>query len=256
MVRRMVARMNEISPIATARGILDNGCGGGALISHILSEYGAKIPATASITAGDFSDPMLDAVREAKQARIAEGKTEWERLQVRKLDAHDLSGEISDGELSHVTGGHLYFLLTDYRKALKETYRVLDRGGVLAISGGKESHHLDALRDAVEVIRPGRDLLMIQEPWASEAGVKNEMEVAGFVEVETFVVGGEFKYENHADFAKMLMTMPIMKNVVSDYSEDEKKRLLVELEGALRKRNPAEPGVMTGFSIVALGRKP
>lgn len=253
-VRRLITRLNERSPFAKASGILDNGCGGGAIISLILDDYGAEIPPTASIVAGDFSEHMLKVVQDTKDAKVAEGKAGWERLEVRNLDAQDMVG-IADGSLSHVTGGHLYFLLPDYRKALKETYRVLGAGGELAISGGRGSQHLDALHDAVEVVRPGTNLQMIQEPWASEAGVKSELEAAGFGDVETFVVDSVMKYERHNDFAKMLLTMPVMKNVIGDYTEDEKDRLLAELVVALRSRNAAEPGELSGSSIVALGRK-
>lgn len=250
-LRRMIHRLNERSPFATASGVFDNGCGTGAVISYILDAFGREIPDSATVSAADFSQHMLEKLGEAKGANVSAGKQVWDRLQLHNLDAHDLS-TIATGSVSHVTGGHLYFLVSNPRQALKETYRILGQGGVLALSSGKNSQHIDALHDAVEIIRPGTNLQLLQEPWASEAGVKNELEASGFVDTETFLVEAEIRYETHQDFAKTLLVMPIMKNAVESYSEDEKKRLLVTLVEALCSRNSAEPGTLTGTSIVAL----
>ncbi|KEF58900.1 uncharacterized protein A1O9_03743 [Exophiala aquamarina CBS 119918] len=251
-LRRMILRLNERSPFATARGVFDNGCGTGSVISYILDVFGSEIPDSALVSAADFSRHMLEKLRETKEANVAAGKQVWDRLQLHNLDAHDLS-TMADGSVSHVTGGHLYFLVSNPRQALEETYRILSKGGVLALSSGKGSQNLDALHDAVEEIRPGTNLQLLQEPWSSEAGVKNELEACGFVDTETFLVDAEIRYETHDDFAKTLLLMPIMKQAIESYTEDEKKRLLVKLVQALRSRNSAEPGTLTGTSIVAFG---
>lgn len=253
-LRKMIERLNELSPFATASGVLDNGCGSGAVISYILDTFGSEMPSSSSILAADFSEHMLEKVRETKQARVSKGKEGWDRLELRNVDAHDLSA-FHDGSVSHVTGGHLYFLLDDPQKALKETYRILSAGGVLATSGGSWSQHLDALQDAVEVIRPGTNLRLIRPNWATEAGVKNELETAGFGAVETFLIESEMQYKTHEDMASTLLVMPVMKNAVEGYDENEKARLHTEVVKNMRSKNPAEPGVVKGASIVALGRK-
>jgi len=251
---RMISRLDERLPFATASGVFDNGCGTGGVISHILDAFGSKIPDSATISASDFSKAMLEKTAERKEANISAGKPVWDRLQLHSLDAHNLS-TIADGSVSHVTGGHVYFLLSNPRQALKETHRILRPGGVLALSSGKGSQHLDALHDAVEVIRPGSNFHLLQEPWASEAGVKGELEACGFVDTEAFPVESEMRYEKHEEFANLLLVMPAMKVALESYTEDEKKRLFVEVVEALRARNPAEPGTLTGTSIVALGRR-
>ena len=253
-VRKMIAAMNEKAPFADATGILDNGCGAGGIISHILDEYGSEIPESATLLAADYSAAMLEKVDEVKGVKISSGHKIWGRLETKNLDAHDMSA-IADGSLSHITGGHVYFLLFDPRKALKEAHRVLRPGGALAVSSGKSGQHIDVLQDAVETIRPGTQLRMLSEPWKSEVGAKGELEATGFTDVQTFAVDSEVKYGSHSEFARMLLLMPVMKNVTEGYDEQEKERLHAEVVKNLHAVNPAEPGALTGSSVVAVARR-
>lgn len=253
-VRKMIAAMNEKAPFAKATGILDNGCGPGGVISHILDQYGSEIPESATVLAADYSAAMLGKLDENKQVKISSGHQVWERLETKSLDAHDISA-IADGSLSHITAGHVYFLLADPRKALKEAHRVLKSGGAIAVSSGKSGQHMGILQDSVEVIRTGTHFRMLSEPWKSEEGAKGELEATGFTDVQTFSVDSEVKYESHEDFAKMLLSMPVMKNITEGYDEDEQQRLHVEVVQGLRSVNPAEPGALTGSSVVAIASK-
>lgn len=250
----MIAAMNEQAPFTAATGVLDNGCGPGGLISHILDQFGSEIPESATILAADYSAAMLEKLNDTKQARIADGQRVWERLEIQKLDAHDMSA-IADGSLSHITGGHVYFLLSDPRKALKEANRIMRPGGILAVSSGKAGQHLGPLEAAVETVRPGTHLRMLSEPWNSEAGVKGELEATGFTDVQTFLVDAELGYESHDEFAKMILLMPIMKDITESYDADEHERVHAEVVKNLRAVNPAAPGVLRGTSIVAIARK-
>ncbi|KIW81363.1 hypothetical protein Z517_04388 [Fonsecaea pedrosoi CBS 271.37] len=253
-VQTMIARMNETLPFATTKGIFDNGCGTGTIITHILDTFGCEIPDSARIIAADFSVHMLEVLAETKRARVSMEKNGWDRLELHNLDAHDLSN-IPDGSISHVTGGHLYFLLSDARKALLETRRILESDGTLALSSGKGGQHLDALQDAVEHVRPGTHLRLTREPWASEEGVRKELEATGFVDVETFLLESEVQYKDHLDFAETLLLMPVMKNATDGYGEDERKRLLDQVVENLCGMNPAAPGMLKGTGIIALARK-
>jgi ubiquinone/menaquinone biosynthesis C-methylase UbiE len=254
-VHRMIARMNEILPFSQSTGILDNGCGSGAIISHVLDTYGSEIPETARIVASDYSTHMLDALAQTKRSQTSsENNTPWDRVELLNLDAHHLF-TIASASLSHITAGHLFFLLDDSRKALAETYRVLSHQGILALSSGSGSQHTTALQNAIEKIRPGTDFRMIREEWSSEANVRNELFVTGFKRIETFSMESEMGYVDHLGFAKTLMIMPVMKNVTVDYSEEEEQRLLQEVVKELRQASPEEPGVCKGTQIVAIARK-
>ncbi|KAK5943546.1 hypothetical protein PMZ80_004554 [Knufia obscura] len=250
----MVARMNEIWPFSTARGLFDNGCGTGAVISAILDAYGVDIPAAASVLAGDFSQPMLEVLIEAKQSKSTASEPAWDRLEIRQIDAHDLS-TIATASVSHVTGGHLYFLLSDAQMALAETHRVLCPGGVLGMTSGKGSQHIDTLRDAFEQTKPGTKLNLIQEPWSSEEGVRGILEAAGFVSVEISLVESEVAYQTYEDFAETLMLMPVVKNITASYEKEECIQVQQYLTRNLREINPRAPGTLKGVSIIAHARK-
>ena len=165
----MSGRLDEIWSFSKANAIFDNGCGTGPIISHILERYGGELPESTTILAGDFSDPMLEPLRKKKATNTQTPGDVWDRLEIRNLDAHDLSG-VPDNSVSHVTGGMVYFLLPDPRKALKETHRVLCPGGIVATSNGRTSQHVDALSRAVEKVRPGTHLSLLSGVWTSEAG--------------------------------------------------------------------------------------
>lgn len=253
-VQRMIARMSEIWPFNAARGILDNGCGSGSIISYILEEYGDKLPASATVTAGDFSQSMLDVLRAHKQAHIDNNDTAWDRLQIYKLDAHDLK-DFDDDSISHVTGGHLYFLLDNPQRALAATNRVLCPGGLVGLTSGKSSQHIDALCTAVETIKPGTNLKLLKEPWSTELGVQGELRACGFERLETFLVESTITCTDLQEFARTLLLMPVMQETLRGFSDEDRNRLLIHLVENLRAMDPSERGVFTGVNIVAVGRK-
>jgi ubiquinone/menaquinone biosynthesis C-methylase UbiE len=251
----LIARMNETCPLREATGILDNGCGAGALISYVLDEYGQQLPPDATIIGADFSEHMVKALSDKQKTRVDGGQEVWKRLQPRQIDAHDLSSVIEAGSLSHVVAGHVFFLLADARKALREAHHVLKSDGVLAISHGYESQHIDAIQEAVESIRPGTHLKMVRKEWSTEEATKQELKECGFEDIEMFFVDNEMGYEKIDDFANMLVRMPVMQNVVEDYSTEEKERLVQRLAKNLRAMNPEEPGKLKGRNLVAIARK-
>lgn len=252
--QQMLNHMNQLVPFSSATSVFDVGCGSGSVISSILGTYGSEIPASAELLAGDFSPAMLEGLSQRKRTKLDEGNPIWDRLEIKQIDAHDLSS-IESGSISHVASGHMYFLLDDAEKALRETYRVLCSGGVFGTSSGSGGEHIDALENAIEDIRPGTNLRMIKEEWKNEDSVKRILERAGFVEIETFVVENEMEYERHEVFADTLLTMPIMKDATADFDESEVLRLRKCVAQQLRKRNPDEPGMLKGSNIVALARK-
>lgn len=253
-VQQMIARADQLYPFSEARGVLDNGCGSGSIISYILDEHGSKIPDSAVLIAGDFSDSMLDAVRTRKQTAIESGRDVWKRLEVRKLDAHDLRG-LDDESMSHITGGHLYFLLEDHQQALREAHRVLCPGGIIGMTSGKSSQHLDALCGAVEEVRPGTNLKLIKEPWSTQESVNGELEACGFKDVEIHLVPSSMSYTDVSEFSDGLLKMPVMKEATAGFSESELDRLRATLIDNLNTIDVDHRRTISGINIVAIGRK-
>jgi ubiquinone/menaquinone biosynthesis C-methylase UbiE len=253
-VQKMITRMNDIWPFSEAMGIFDNGCGTGTIICRIIDQYGTNVKPSATILAGDFSEHMLDVLRKTRDSQSKNPMDAWARVDVRKLDAQDLAS-ITDGSMSHVTAGHVYFLLPDPQKALRETKRALCSGGVIACTSGQSSQHIDALNKAVGDIEPGTNFNLLSGPWTSEEGVKEELARAGFVEIETHLVESSIRYETHQQFAKMLLQMPVMKNVKDALSENGNARLHDSVVEQLRLINSVEPSNFYGVTVLALARK-
>lgn len=250
----MTARMNDLWPFAISTGIFDNGTGTGSIVSYILETYGSDIPGTTPVLAGDFSEPMLDVLRQKKEHGLAQQGDIWKRLEIRSIDAHDLSA-IPDNAFSHVTGGHLYFLLSDPRQALREVNRVMCPSGVIALTSGKSSQHVDALCNSVETVKPGTHLKLLKEPWSSEDGVRAELETARFVNIEIHLHDTSISYTSHEDMTDMLLVMPVMKDASKNFSDVERLQLRQEVIKNLKEMNPAAPGSLQGVGIIALARK-
>ena len=251
----LIRRTNERLPFSNATSIFDVGCGSGTLVFLIVEKYGLDIPTSTNILAGDFSEHMLDNVRQTQKARSKEANDIWDRIEVRNVDAHDLSS-ISAGTISHMVSGMVYFMLPDPRKALREAHRVLCAGGIIGISSGKSSQHIDALCKAVERVRPGTNLELMSGPWHFEDGVKAELEATGFVDVETQVEETSMDYLSHKDLASTLQQMPVIKNATKSFSMDQMTDLEQVIVEELRKVSPDEPGRILGKMIVAVARKP
>jgi ubiquinone/menaquinone biosynthesis C-methylase UbiE len=251
----MVGRMNEIWPFSKAKSIFDTGCGPGVVVSHIIQEHGKEIPASAKILAGDFSEPMLDAARKLKKERSFETDNIWDRVELRNIDAQDLSA-IPDGSVSHATGGFVFFMLPDPRKALRETNRVLCDGGVLALSSWQSSEWMDTLTLAFERVNPKADAPKLVGPWTTTEGVQVELKATGFADVEAQYVVASFNYKTHEEVADMLMDIPATNNAVQGMSEQEVAQLRQTILDHLVKHHPAAPGTMKGVTIAAVACKP
>lgn len=260
-IQMMVHRMNESYPFASAKGILDNGCGWGGIVSHILDAHGDQIPQAATLLAGDTSEAMLQSLREKRDTKIANvtsatTKNSWSRLTIQNLDAQDLAS-ISENSLSHVTAGHLYFLLPKPILALRETYRVLTPNGITALTTSQSAQHVTALQDAFERVKPGTNLQMLKEPWSSVDGLKRELEAVGFVDVEVVTIETEMKYDtgNIEGFVDMLLGMPVLSDTLAGFDEEERGRLNGVVVEELSRADPEGKGVLKAVGILTLGRK-
>lgn len=99
----MLERANAILPFTNATGVLDNGCGPAPIMTRILSEY--KVPQSATLTCSDFSEGMIQRVKEVKQeATQKDAGSQWSRVEAVVQNAMDLES-IRDASQSHVTAG-------------------------------------------------------------------------------------------------------------------------------------------------------
>lgn len=254
-IRVILDRLNAIVPFSEATGIYDDGAGPGPIISRIIEQYGTKIPKNCTLTATDFAPGMIEQVKKTKQEEVQKDPSSpWNRVSASVLDAMDLRG-IPDGSQSHVTAGWVYFMTPDPQKCLTEALRVLKHGGVLGCSSWKGNDWMEIMR-LVSVIRPEKTLPELPEAWTSAPAMKGELEKAGFREVTSEDVEVEMTFDRYEAFVDMMTTtMPVMVNLLKDFTEEEVERLRGLMLAKTKEMAPSEPGVLHGTALVAVGRK-
>lgn len=251
-IGKMLERANTLLPFSEATGILDNGCGPGPIMSRILDDY--RVPESCSLTCADFSEGMVNQVREHKEAKAKEGNAAWGRLETMVQDATDLK-DIDSASKSHITAGWVYFMTPDPQKCLTESKRVLKDGGVLTCSSWKGSQWMDLMNLLVEV-RPDKTMPSVPADWSEADKLKGELVKAGFQDVEAFEVDTQMEFERVEPFVDfMLDKMPHMVALTKDMSEEEVARTRTRVVEECRKMCPTEPGVLSGTALVAVGRK-
>lgn len=249
----MLERSNEVWPFSKAEAILDDGCGPGPIMSRLLKDY--EIPPSASLTCADFSDGMINAVKNKKAAEIEANKSSpWTRVEAVVQNAMDLD-KIQDSSKSHVTAGWVFFMTPDPQKCLSESKRVLKDGGVLACSSWHDSEWLQ-LMNLLPKIRPDKKMPTIPEEWKNAGPMKAELEKAGFRDVEAQEVHVEMTVDNMETFVTFMSEkMPHMVSLTEDFTSDEMKQFKSLVLDEARKLCPKDPGVLKGVALVAVGKK-
>lgn len=114
----MLECLNSRFPLASASGILDDGCGPGPIMTRIIEEFGDHIPAECTLMCSDFAPAMVEQVHAAKARYVADqSESIWGRVRTEVLDCMDLA-TVSDGEMSHVAAGWVCITSLDYKKNL------------------------------------------------------------------------------------------------------------------------------------------
>lgn len=143
----------------------------------------------------------------------------------------------------------------DPQKCLIESKRVLKDGGVLSCSSWHGSQWID-LMNLLPKVRPDAKMPEIPKNWRDTEPVKQELEKAGFRNVDSQEVHVEMTVDSLEVFIDFILTkMPHMVMLVKDFSADEKARLRKLMLDEGRKLCPQDPATFTGTALVAVGSK-
>lgn len=255
--KRLLSELNTASSLSSATAILDVGCGPGTMIAHLVKGYGSQIPSSSRIIASDFSSGMVDCVREKQKERIgkeADINGAWTRLETEVLDAPNLEG-IKEGEMSHIMGSMVYFMLPNPRAGLKEAHRVLKDGGALCLTAWSKVEWMDLLQTAAWKVNPnapsGFDVKKLGA-WTSIEGVKGEFEACGFKDVKTEYVPADMPMKDPKMFVNGFIKSqnPGTKMVVGLFSPEDLEKVCEEFLKLVEGKEKLE-----GILIVASGKK-
>ncbi|KAG9720872.1 S-adenosyl-L-methionine-dependent methyltransferase, partial [Aureobasidium melanogenum] len=157
-ITKLVEMLHTHSPFDTATTILDIGCGPGSATSQLISTHHNILPSNTQLLATDFSRGMVSIVqqvRDFKLENLQEGteKSTWTRVVPLVMDAQDLR-PLLDDSVSHIIANFVLFMTDDPPKALQEAHRVLENGGVFALSSWHRMDWLDYLVIAASHVFP------------------------------------------------------------------------------------------------------
>ena len=183
------------------------------------------------------------------------GKAEvWKRVETKVLDAMDLQG-VADASISHVMAGWVFFMTSDPQKCLSEGLRVLAPGGVLACTSWEGSQWLD-LMGLLSEVRPDLKLFALPEKWSHAELLEKELETAGFREVEVERVGVKMHFEKHENLIDFLVDrLPHSIAMKKEMTDDEVKKWKELCVAKCREYCAEAPGSLSGWSLMAIGRK-
>ncbi|KAJ8103402.1 S-adenosyl-L-methionine-dependent methyltransferase [Lipomyces tetrasporus] len=253
----MVAAADALYPFSLASLVLDIGTGPGQIPSAIFKAHGNTIPESARLVASDFSAGIIEQLEQRKKREIEDGQSLWARLETRICDAADLS-TFDDGSVSHAFAGFVLFMVPQARVALSEIRRVLNHqngGGVFALSSWQGSEWID-LMSFVKKVRPDKVVPQLGPMWHTVEGIRGELEVAGFREVQVYSVETYMPFEDHDEIARYILTeFPGMKRLTSDMTRQELERTRDLMVEDIKFRHPTAPSRLVGTALVGIGRK-
>lgn len=223
-------------------------------MTAVLDNYGHDLSTECLLTCSDFSEGMIEQVRQTKSKQVAAGDKHWSRVETIVSNAMDMSAA-SDTQ-SHILAGLVYFMTPDPQKCLSESMRMLKPGGVLGLSSWEDSQWLEMMRQ-LTVVLPERKVPELPKEWSSSGAVQQELNIAGFVDVSSKPLTVYMDYKSHAELAKFLTTsMPPIFAAMKDLNEADVQRVHEAMIRKAREYNPKEPGRLSGQAIVAVGSKP
>jgi len=211
----------ELANLSSESAILDVACGPGTL--PLLAAGHVK-----SIHAIDFSESMIRLFKNEVEARGLK------RLEIHCGDGQALpySDEIFDAAFSMF--GLMFF--PDRDKGYAEIYRTLKPGGKILIASWapvSESPVMQTMFGALKAIQPGMpepqdDVESLENP----AFFNNELQNAGFSEVEILPVSGEYPISNLQEFWRDMVKgsapLVMLKNGMSSEEWEQKERIALD----------------------------
>lgn len=258
LIRVMYKHMQSHHPFSSATTILDIGSGPGSATYTLLNDHAADIASDAKILATDFSEGMVEQVKQLKAKKTAEldggpAKNLWGRVEATVMNAQDLS-PVADSSISHASASLVLFMVPDSGKALSEILRVLEPGGVMSCSSWKRATWMNLAMEAA-----GRDADSFKLParWDNVDGTRKILEDAGFVDVKVEEVETCLKFEDAGRLAEWFLGSknPPLLALLKDLSEEQRIQAQATLAKLFEERKDERLGGVAGVGIVASGRK-
>ncbi|KAL7653959.1 S-adenosyl-L-methionine-dependent methyltransferase [Aspergillus phoenicis ATCC 13157] len=238
--------------------VFDNACGLGIVSSYLNSTLPEDIKRHWTLTCGDITELMVEYTK----LRIE--REGWVNAEAKVVDSQ-CTGLPAD-KYTHVLTAFAFMMIPDARAAMRECFRILQSGGVLATSTWRTSSWLVIMKEAIETTpwnvkfpTMKEFLALHNEGWDNESFVKARFEEEGFEDVEVTVVQRETSL-TIAEFMEVGGGMiPIVTGAFWTPEQREKyeAKAPVVIREYLEEKFGADGVIrMEPVAVLAVGRKP
>ncbi|KAL3447537.1 S-adenosyl-L-methionine-dependent methyltransferase [Aspergillus insuetus] len=167
--------------------ILDNACGLGIVSSILNRKVNEQVRQRWELTAGDFSEAMVEY---ASQRGKEEG---WLNTEMKVVDAQDT--KLPTGQYTHIFATFAFQAIPDADAALRESFRTLRSGGILASATWKHVPWITHMKRAIETISsdlhwPDSEQFVkaTSRGWEAETAIESLLKKEGFTDVQVTTV--------------------------------------------------------------------
>ncbi|OOF99694.1 hypothetical protein ASPCADRAFT_203460 [Aspergillus carbonarius ITEM 5010] len=238
--------------------ILDNACGLGIVSSHLNRTFGDEVKKQWTLTCGDVTEMMVE------HTKLRIEREGWVGAEARVVDAQRTGLEA--GKYTNVFTAFAFMMLPDARAAMKECFRVLQPGGVLATSTWKSSNWIVLIKEAIDTMPGGLKfpnmkefLAMHNEGWDDESFVKDRFEEEGFQDVKVTTVAREtsLTISEFMEISQSVISIVIGVFWTPEQREQHEANALVVVREYVEEKFGADGVVrMEPVAVIAVGRKP
>ena len=211
-------------PLSNESIVLDNATGPGITCSEILALPASQHPK--ELHATDLSPQMIEQVdlRGLGQIKTA------------IMDAQEL--KFPDGKFSHSYTAFVIFAVPDPKKAAQELYRTLQPGGSAYVTTWQGLGWAPPTDRALKAVRPDNPTFKgpVSPEWLTAGKLKEVLISGGFSEDKVEVHGFDsIATPEIWDGSLEFLKMGIMNSVIGQWSDEEKKKFYVAVEGEFAK---------------------
>ncbi|KAI2814888.1 hypothetical protein CBS115989_8185 [Aspergillus niger] len=246
------------TPSNKPMAVFDNACGLGIVSSYLNSTLPEDVKRHWTLTCGDITELMVEYTK----LRIE--REGWVNAEAKVVDAQ-CTGLPAD-KYTHVLTAFAFMMIPDARAAMRECFRILQSGGVLATSTWRNSSWLVIMKEAIETTAWNvkfptmkEFLALHNEGWDDESFVKARFEEEGFEDVEVTAVQRETSL-TISEFMEVGGGMiPIVTGAFWTPEQREKyeAKAPVVIREYLEEKFGADGVIrMEPVAVLAVGRKP
>ena len=247
-------------PFQSATTILVIGCGPGIGIEVLSESFSQDLLTEYVLKAIDFSPTMIQALQKAKKSYINRGIATkvWSKVEEEVLDVTRMN-TVANGSVSHALANFVLFGVSDSSLALQEISRVLEPGGVFAMTSFSRVGWIDCMKSIQRVTDKKLNFPTLDptNPWTNVEGVRQKLDTAGFIGTRAEEIEIVMEVDAIEEFPYDMMDVPSLWEVRSSLTPEEMERGADAVMDELRNNYTTKDGKIkiSATCIVGWGRR-